>query len=401
MLFYDKNVLMYNRLFNIPIKNSFFLFGPRGTGKSFLLRHRLPNELYFDLLDARIYTELLAMPARLEQRIPINSVQEKEHFIIIDEVQKIPSLLNEVHRLIENHQLKFILTGSSARKIRQSGANLLAGRALTRYLYPLTSIELDSQFDLIKSLKYGHLPGAVLADNPEDFLFSYVATYLKEEVLAEGILRNLSAFARFLESASFSQACELNIANVAEDCSINRKTASDYFQILEDLLLAERIPIFSKRAKRKLCTHPKFFFFDVGVFRHLRPKGILDSSEEIDGAALETLVWQEIKALNDYLDARYQIFFWRTHNKLEVDLVLYGPKGFFAIEIKRSDRIRSGDLDSLKAFLSDYPEAKAITVYTGTRSYHESGIDIVPIENWFGKDGFAKKQIFDNHTITT
>jgi predicted AAA+ superfamily ATPase len=235
---------------------------------------------------------------------------------------------------------------------------------------------------------------AVLAPDPEDFLFSYVATYLKEEVLAEGILRNLGAFARFLESASFSQASELNVAKVAEDCAINRKVAADYFQILEDLLLAERLPVFSKRAKRKLSTHPKFFFFDVGVFRHLRPKGPLDTSEEIDGAALETLVWQELKALNDYLDARYQISFWRTQGKLEVDLVLYGPTGFFAIEIKRADRIRPGALDGLQAFLSDYPEARAIAVYTGSRRYHENGIEIVPIESWFGEHGFARTTFF-------
>lgn len=385
---------MYNRLLNLSIKQSFFLFGARGSGKSFLLRHKLPNECYFDLLDARIYTELLAMPARLQQRIPKKNYQEKNSFIIIDEIQKIPALLDEVHRLIENYNLNFILTGSSARKIRQQGGNLLAGRALTRYLHPLTSIELNNDFNLIKSLKYGHLPGSILADNPEDFLFSYVATYLKEEVLAEGILRNIANFARFLESASFSQASELNIANIAQDCSLNRKTASDYFQILEDLLLAQRIPIFCNRAKRKLSTHPKFFFFDVGVFRHLRPQGILDSKEEIDGAALETLVWQEIRALNDYLNTNYQISFWRTHSKLEVDLILYGPKGFFALEIKRADRIRSGDLDSLKAFLQDYPQAKAIVVYTGTRNYHDGDIEIVSIENWFGENGFLYNTVF-------
>jgi predicted AAA+ superfamily ATPase len=385
---------MFNRLLNIPEKQSFFLFGPRGTGKSYWLHHFFPDEIYFDLLNARIFTELLAMPERIEQRIPIKQVLEKDGFVVIDEVQKIPALLDEVHRLIESYHLKFILTGSSARKLRQGGANLLAGRALTRYLHPLTSIELANKFDLVQSLKFGHLPGAILAPDPEDFLFSYVATYLKEEVLAEGILRNLGAFARFLESASFSQACELNVAKVAEDCSISRKVAADYFQILEDLLLAERLPIFSKRAKRKLSTHPKFFFFDVGVFRHLRPKGILDTNQEIDGAALETLVWQELRALNDYLTAGYQISFWRTTGKLEVDLILYGPKGFFAIEVKRADRIRPGDLDGLHAFIADYPEARALAVYTGTRAYHDAGVDIIPIEQWFGEAGVGHRTIF-------
>jgi len=385
---------MYTRLIKPPKNQSFFLFGPRGTGKSFWIREKFPDDLYFDLLSARIYTELLADPSRLEERIPLEKIKGRAKYVIIDEVQKIPALLDEVHRLIETLHLKFILIGSSARKLRKEGANLLAGRAMTRYLYPLTSIELKNDFDLIKSLKYGHLPGAVLASDPEDYLFSYVATYLKEEILAEGILRKLGPFARFLESASFSQAAEVNVAKVAQDCSISRKVASDYFQILEDLLLAQRIPVFAKRAKRQVLTHPKFFFFDVGVFRHIRPKGILDTGEEIDGAALETLIWQEITAINEYFDARYQISFWRTRDKLEVDLVLYGPLGFYAIEIKRADRIRPGDLNGLKAFLEEYPEAKGLVVYTGSRFYHESGIDVVPLEHWFSEEGFARKTIF-------
>jgi predicted AAA+ superfamily ATPase len=391
---------MYSRLLNPPTNQSFFLFGPRGTGKSFWLREHYPNEITFDLLDPRIFKDFLARPERLEERIPIAKAKGKDHFIIIHEVQKIPELLDVVHRLIETKGLKFILTGSNARKLKRGGANLLAGRAFTRHLYPLTSIELGADFSIAQSLRYGTLPAAVKSGNSApDFLNSYVTTYLKEEILAEGILRNLGAFSRFLESASFSQAEQLKVSNVAEDCGISRKVAEDYFQVLEDLLLAERIPVFSKRAKRKVASHPKFMFFDAGLFRTLRPRGILDLDSEIDGAAIETIVWQEIKALNDYLGSGYQIFYWRTHSKLEVDFVLYGPNGFHAIEVKRSHRVRAGDLDGLKAFLNDYPQAKCVFVYTGTRAYHESGIDIVPIEEWFGVKGFGYQNIFA-HTVS-
>ncbi|MEK7287600.1 MAG: AAA family ATPase, partial [Elusimicrobiota bacterium] len=289
---------MYPRLFKPPKEKSFFLFGPRGTGKSSWVQGYFKDAIYVDLLESDIYTELLASPQRLEVKIPPGY----KGWVVIDEVQKIPELLDEAHRLIEKRGIRFALTGSSARKLKRKGVNLLAGRALTLNLHPLTASELGNDFNVKRSLQHGQLPSAYAEANPEAYLKSYVKTYLREEVQQEGLTRNLGAFSRCLEAASFSQACVLNISSVARDCHVERKVVEDYFSILEDLLLAVRIPVFSKKAKRRLITHQKFYFFDAGVFRAVRPRGPLDSPQDIDGPSLETLVLQEIRALNDYLD---------------------------------------------------------------------------------------------------
>jgi predicted AAA+ superfamily ATPase len=227
------------------------------------------------------------------------------------------------------------------------------------------------------------VPGPLILDlekDPEKYLKSYVRTYLREEVQQEGLTRNLGAFSRFLEAASFSQASLLNISAVARDCSVERKVVEDYFTILEDLLLAVRVPAFTKRAKRRMVAHPKFSIFDVGVFRAIRPRGPLDGPEEIEGAALETLFFQEIRALNEYLNLEYAIHYWRTFTGLEVDFVLDGEKGIRAFEVKRTSRFRSGDCGSLRAFLDDYPMAKAWLVYGGSRTYHEGPITVLPFD---------------------
>lgn len=385
---------MYARILNPPKNRSFFLFGPRGTGKSSWVKQNHPADPLVNLLNSRLLRTLNAHPERLTEQFDLQDVKKNNRVVIIDEVQKAPALLDEVHRLIESEHIRFILTGSNARKLRRGSANLLAGRAVTRHMYPLTSIELGGDFNIQKALRCGLLPGAYQSDDYEDFLNAYVTTYLQEEIIAEGILRNLGAFSRFLEAASFSQAQSLNVAAVAQECSIARKTAEDYFQILEDMLLATRIPVFTKRAKRETATHPKFMFFDAGVYACLRPKGPLDTPQEIGGAALETLVWQELDALNDYFEAEYEIYFWRTKAKLEVDFVLYGPRGIFALEVKSSPRVRDGDVDALKEFLKDYPDARAVLIYGGSELYHEAGITFVPVGQWFGKDGFAMKHLF-------
>ena len=371
---------MYSRLFNPP-DDSYFLFGPRGVGKSSLMGKLHPQALYFDLLEAEIFNPLVANPQRLDLLIP----QGHRDWVIIDEVQKIPALLDEVHRLIERRKIRFVLTGSSARKLKAKGVNLLAGRALSCRLYPLTSQELGRDFDLSRSLQYGHLPKASLSKTPRRFLSSYVQTYLKEEIQQEGLTRNIQGFARFLEAASFSQANVLSMAAVARDCSLHRKVVEEYFTILQDLLMSYELPVFTKRAKRKLVAHPKFYFFDVGVYRAMRPQGPLDSDADIEGPALETLVLQELTALNAYHYWDYQISYWRTQGKQEVDFVLYGKKGFHAIEVKRSSRLRDGDLDSLMTFVEDYPQAKAILLYTGTRKMNVRNISIIPIENFFAE----------------
>ncbi len=368
---------MYSRLLISPKNKSFFLFGPRGTGKTTWVKNTFPKAIYVDLLEAGIYNDLMANTQRLENLIPKNF----KDWIVIDEVQRIPDLLHEVHRLIEKYKYKFVLTGSSPRKLKRKGPDLLAGRALTCAMNPLTAVELGKDFDLEHSLKYGQLPCAYTESDAGKYLESYVKTYLDEEVRQEGLTRNLGAFARFLEAASFSQASVLNVSAVARDCAVERKVVENYFHILEELLIAYMLPVFTKRAKRRMIKHSKFFFFDVGVYRAIRPAGPLDRPEELAGAACETLFFQEIKTLNDALDLGYSIYYWRTSNNYEVDFVLYGKKGIRAFEIKRTRKISRSMLAGLKAFLSDYPMAKAYFIYGGDRYMREGKIEILPLES--------------------
>jgi predicted AAA+ superfamily ATPase len=365
---------VYTRLLNPPERQSFFLFGPRGVGKTAWLHQRFPDALFFDLLDAGIYTRLLAAPARLGDEIPAGY----RGWVVLDEIQRLPDLLNEVHRLIEARRLRFVLTGSSARKLRKKGVNLLAGRALTRFMHPLTVTELGGDFDLRRALAHGCLPFACTEPDPRDYLKSYVTTYLREEVQQEGFARNLATFARLLEAASFSQGAVLNVAAVARESAVNAKVAEDYFGILEDLLIAVRVPAFVKRAKRRVVAHPKFYFFDAGVFQAIRPRGPLDAPEEIRGAALETLILQQLRALNDYAGLGYSLHYWRTAAGDEVDFVLYGERGIVAFEVKMTHSVRPEDLRGLRRFREDYPKAKTFFVYTGSRRRHERGIEIMP-----------------------
>ena len=372
---------MYPRTLKSPLKfdSSFFLFGARSTGKSSWLKENFKEVKLIDLLDSDVFHDLEANPNSLEKFIPANY----KDWIIIDEVQKIPALLDVVHRLIENKQIKFILTGSSARKLKREGVNLLAGRALTYKFYPLTIEELGQDFDLIKSLKYGNLPKVQSSQDEayiEKYLSSYIKTYLKEEIRFEGFVRNLGDFSRFLEAASFSQGSVLNISTVAREASIKQKTATSYFDLLEDMLISYRLPTFTKRAKRKVIQHSKFYFFDVGIFKTIRPTGILDSEQEVNGPALETLVLQELLAINDYHELGYEINYWRTNDGAEVDFILYGPRGLIAIEIKCARKISRDDLSGLKSFSKDYPQAELYIFYTGNREEFHGEIKVLPVE---------------------
>lgn len=365
---------MFTRLIKAPEK-SFFLFGPRGTGKTTWVRSAFPAAIYLDLLEAELFNDLLANPQRLANFIP----KGFRDWVILDEVQRIPDILNEVQRLIETSRYRFILTGSSARKLKKKGANLLAGRALTYSMHPLTAEELGERFDLKHSLKYGNLPSVHVEKDPKKYLESYVKTYLEEEIQQEGLTRNLSAFSRFLEAASFSQGSVLNVSAAARDCAIERKVVENYFSILEDLLIGYRIPSFRKKAKRRVETHPKFYFFDTGVYRTIRPLGPLDAPEEAEGPAFETLFFQELSAVNANRGLGYKIFYWRTSHGLEVDFVLYGGRGLKAFEIKRTAKVRGEMLRGLKAFLEDYPIAKAYFIYGGERRMREGKIEILPL----------------------
>ena len=369
---------MFSRDFTPPAEQTYFLFGPRGTGKSVFVEDFYKHGLFFDLLDARVFNEFVADPSRLSLRIP----QGFADWVVIDEIQKVPALLDEVHRLIQKRGLRFVLTGSSARRLKRANVNLLAGRALTCRMYPLTAKELGDTFDLTLSLRYGQLPAACTSGNPEMFLKSYVKTYLQEEIRQEGLTRNLPAFSRFLEAASFSQGSPLNVAAIARDCAVNRKVVENYFSILRDTLLSYEIPAFTRRAQRDVMRSVKFYFFDAGVFRAIRPAGPYDSDLETGGAALETLVLQEIAAQNDYGNYDYRIHYWRTRQGAEVDFILYGKRGFKAIEVKRSARARREDFKGLRQFKNDHPEAELIFIYSGAHRYHEEGIEIVPAETF-------------------
>ncbi|MBM3144936.1 MAG: ATP-binding protein [Chloroflexi bacterium] len=366
---------MYTRLLQPAANKSFFLFGPRGTGKTTWVKARFPDAVYLDLLESGLFTRLLADPGRVERYIP----KDYAGFVIIDEVQRIPELLNEVHRLIEGRGLKFVLTGSSARKLRRGGYNLLAGRALTYRMHPLTALELGNDFDAPQAVVRGMLPLAQSADH-DAYLESYVQTYLEQEILQEGLTRNLAAFGRFLEAASFSQGQQLNIASVAREAAVDRKVVEGYFGILEDLLIACTLPSFTKRAKRRLVAHPKFYFFDPGLYRTIRPMGPYDMPQEIGGISLETLVCQQLMAVNDLLRLEYTPYYFRTADGVEVDFVLYGPGGIKAIEVKATDRFQENMLASLKTFRADYPEAKLFLLYGGERKMYFEDITVLPIQ---------------------
>ncbi len=363
-------------------KGSFFLFGPRGTGKSTWLRQAYPRAIYIDLLDQEAFRTYLARPERLGELISGNPGVKT---IVIDEIQKVPSLLDEAHRLIEAHRargLQFIMTGSSSRKLKRTGTDLLAGRAVLKTLHPFMAAELGHEFDFARSLRLGMLPLVLGSASPEETLRSYVSLYLREEVQAEGLVRNVGNFARFLEAISFSHASVLNAAEVARECQVNRKTVDGYVEVLEDLLLGFRLQVFSRRAQRMLVQHPKFYYMDAGVFRSIRPKGPLDSPEEIGGACLEGLVAQHLRAWIAYSRGEHSLHFWRTKAGLEVDFVVYGTDVFVALEVKRSASVTPKDVRGLTAFLTDYPQAKACVLYGGRERLKINNVLCLPCEQF-------------------
>lgn len=368
------NMAIVRRFFEPPTGH-YFLFGPRGTGKSTWLRRLHDGALWIDLLSPDVERRLRARPERLREMVAGSASDD----VVVDEVQRAPELLTVVHQLIEEADGKrFVLTGSSARKLRRTGVDLLAGRAVIRYLHPFMAAELGAAFDLERALGEGLLPVVWDAEDPSDTLASYAGLYVKEEVQAEALVRDLGGFHRFLEAISFSQASVLNLAAVARECQVPRKTVEGYLAVLEDLLLAFRIPVFRRRSKRQTTSQPKLYLSDVGVFRALRPAGPLDRPEEIGGAALEGLVAQHLRAWIEYSGVEASLSFWRTRGGSEVDFVVYGPEVFVAIEVKHSGEIRPADLRSLRAFGEDYPEAALRLVYRGTETLQIDGIRCVP-----------------------
>ena len=368
------------RRFFTPPVDHFFLLGPRGTGKTWWTRQEFPEALRVDLLDPEMLRAMAAHPERLRARVAAMPGVKQ---VVIDEVQKLPELLEVAHWMIEEKGgVQFIFTGSSARKLRRGGVNLLGGRAAQKSLHPFMAAELGGRFRLEEALRLGMLPVVHGAADPAEILRAYNGLYLREEVQAEGLVRNAGSFSRFMEALSFSQAAVLNLANVARECQVNRKTVEGYLEILDDLLLGFRLPVFSRRAKRELAAHPKFFFFDAGVFRVNRPTGPLDSAADIDGAALEGLVAQHLRAWCDYSSGDHRLHYWQTRSKVEVDFVVYGASGLYALEVKNSGRVRPEDLRGLKAFAADYPECRRLLLYRGTERVLQDDILCLPCEEF-------------------
>ena len=362
-------------------RGSYFLFGPRGTGKTLWLRHQHAEACRIDLLDSEVYRLYATHPEKI--RDVLAGMATGQTTVVIDEVQKVPRLLDEVHQVMSQDAAKrFILTGSSSRKLRQQGVDLLAGRAAVLTMHPFMAAELGADFSLATALRWGMLPVVWAAEDREVSLGAYLTVYLREEVQQEGLVRNTGSFSRFLEALSFSHGNLLNAAEVARECQVSRSTVEGYLSILEDLLLGFRIPVFRKRSTRQLTEHAKFYLFDCGVYRKLRPRGPLDSGDEIAGAALEGLVAQHLRAWIAYSQSDSRLHYWRTKSGAEVDFVIYGPDCFSAIEVKAARRVESRDVRSLRAFREDYPESRALLLYGGTQRLEVNGILCLPAETF-------------------
>jgi predicted AAA+ superfamily ATPase len=339
-------------------KSSYFLFGPRGTGKSYLIRNTLLGQSnsidYIDLLNSRLFMQLQNDPSQLENLADSST-------IVIDEVQRVPEILNEVHRLIEEKNKKFLLTGSSARKLRRNNTNMLAGRAYRAELFPLTWKELkdDGSFNLDKYLAIGGLPKAYIEDEGFDYLYAYIDTYLKEEIQAEALARNLINYSRFLESAAGMSSEMINFTRVANDAQLSPNTVRDYYKILEDTLLGYLLPPWTKSVKRKAIQTPKFYFADIGLVHALRNIEYLDRKSDLYGKAFEHFICNEIRAYLSYSGIRTPLYYWRSKSKFEVDFVI---GGLAAIEVKAAGRVTQRDHKGLEAISEEHDWQHLIVV---------------------------------------
>ncbi len=367
---------MYKRLAELDIakRQSLFLWGPRQTGKSTLLRLLFPHVLHFDLLNASEFRLLKSQPEALRERC--RAVDPKAGPVIIDEVQKIPELLDEVQWNIENLGVRFILSGSSARKLRRAGQNLLGGRAVRRELFPLVSREIPG-FDLEQALTRGLLPKIYQSEDAAELLHAYVADYLKEEVHAEALVRNLPAFSRFLEVVALSNGEIVNYTNIAREVGVSAAAVKDYYAILVDTLLGDFVPAFLLRPKRRVIQTPKFYLFDVGVCGALMERERVRPGSDAFGRAFEHFLWQELRAYAHYSGRRFAISYWRTSSQFEVDFVL--GKGEVAVESKSSDKLSTHHLTGLRAFGEEYPQARRIVVTREARKrITDDNIEIYP-----------------------
>jgi len=371
-------MLSYQRILGItlPKRQSAFLWGPRKTGKSTYLRGAFPDSLTFDLLQTDLMLELARRPALLRERLLAADPRRLRSPVILDEVQKVPALLDEVHWLIENRGLRFILCGSSARKLRRGRTNLLGGRAWRYEMHPLVSAEVG-ELDLLRALNRGLVPAHYLDAEYRRSLQAYVVDYLKEEVFDEGLTRNMSAFSRFFDAVGFSHGDLTNYANIARDCGVDAKTVKEYYQILVDTLLGTFVEPWKKRQERQVIGKAaKFYLFDVGVAGAITRRHIAEERGEQFGRALEHFVLMEIVAHRSYRDLGYGLHFWRTKSGLEVDFVL--GDGEVAVEVKGTSRLDPSDFRSLRAFVEDNRPRAAMVVCNERLPRVHEGIDVLP-----------------------
>ncbi len=338
--------MLVDRILNLPnllLKKSFFLFGPRATGKSTLINQQLKGKaLVIDLLDARLYLRLLNAPFDLEAII---QSEEKKKIVVIDEIQRVPELLNEVHRLIENRKTVFLLTGSSARKLRRGKANLLAGRVWEARFFPLAWRELPD-FDLHRYLRYGGMPAIYLSEYPDEELDAYVNTYLKEEIMAEGLIRKLPPFTRFLQAAALSNGELINFSKLGNDCQVPPSTVTEYVGLLEDTLIGFLLPAWTGSRKRKAIAKGKLYFFDPGVTHALAGTHLLDRNSDLYGRSFEQFIGMELRSYLSYKRNKIQLAYWRSTHGYEVDFLLGRS---VAIEVKASQKISRRDFKGLNA----------------------------------------------------
>jgi predicted AAA+ superfamily ATPase len=371
----NKNTPYIERLVDIEdllAKKSHFLLGPRQTGKTSLIHHKLKDVRVYDLLDSEIYLTLSRNPGRIAEEI-----QPQDRIIVIDEIQRLPELLNEVHRIIESHGIHFLLTGSSARKLRRGGINLLGGRARTKYLHPLNYKELNKRFDLLRAIECGLIPSIYFSEDPRADLQAYAGSYLQQEILAEGATRNIPAFSRFLHVAALCNATIVNFTNVASDAQVARTTVHEYFEILKDTLILYELPAWRKSKKRKPLASSKYYFFDVGIVSVLQGREFRVGTPEF-GEAFETCLMHELKCYSDYVSGE-RLWFWRSTSGFEIDFIIGDHT---ALEIKAKRNISGNDIKALRMLSEERKLKRYICVSMESRRRKVGNIDIIPYEEF-------------------
>ncbi|MEX2540597.1 MAG: DUF4143 domain-containing protein [Trueperaceae bacterium] len=367
---------MFKRLIGFPPSGTetFFLWGPRQTGKSTLLHEAYPNARWIDLLRSEEYRRYLQRPELLREELSARPTNQ----VVIDEVQKVPALLDEVHWLLENSSVQFALCGSSARKVKRRGANLLGGRAVRRELFGLTANEVGRDADINRLLNHGYLPRAYLSDRPERLLNAYVSDYLREEVAAEALVRNVPAFADFLSLAALGDTEPVNFTNIARETGVSSHTVKSYFEILVDTLLGRWLPAYRRRPKRRVAVAPKFYFSDVGVVNHLARRGKLTPGSELYGKAFENWVHHELAAHNSYSESYARLSYWRLTTGVEVDFIVNDMK--VAIEAKAAATVRDHHLKGLRELAKDHPgvSQRVVVCLEGKSRRTSDGILILP-----------------------